>query len=325
MYSDEELGFILYNNRSKNLVKNFIPNKINPYMLIKIENILEVSKSKFDIESKFVEINKIDLDMDCEDVLFNPIDIKKLTKDIKNKSNKFNKIEKDYLIKRGITKSIIEKWNILGLSKIKKSDLEIIGAKVHPILKKILVDGIDGGGILIPLFNEKDELINCCIRKISIENTDKKTLKYTLSCPDIDIWKSNNVKENDEIYITEGIFDMIAIESLGYPCVTCSSAVWSGIQLYKLLEIKPSKINIFSDNDKIGLKNSATLKDFFENFGIDCDILISDVYKDAADHILKNKREFNKIKKMDIDFKYINNIEEDNSFDFINHLKNRKF
>ena len=44
----EELGFILYNNRSVNgVVKNFIPNNIDPIKLIKIENVLEHFKNIF--------------------------------------------------------------------------------------------------------------------------------------------------------------------------------------------------------------------------------------------------------------------------------------
>lgn len=47
-YSMEELGFILYNNRSVNgVVKNFIPNNIDPIKLIKIENVLEHFKNIF--------------------------------------------------------------------------------------------------------------------------------------------------------------------------------------------------------------------------------------------------------------------------------------
>ena len=42
MYTKEELGFILYNNRSVNgSVNNFIPNTINPFKLIKIEKEFE--------------------------------------------------------------------------------------------------------------------------------------------------------------------------------------------------------------------------------------------------------------------------------------------
>ena len=46
MYTKEELGFILYNNRSVNgTVNNFIPNTINPFRLIKIEK--EFERCKF--------------------------------------------------------------------------------------------------------------------------------------------------------------------------------------------------------------------------------------------------------------------------------------
>ena len=44
MYTQEELGFILYNNRSvKNVVSNFLP-KLNPFKLFQIEHQFEICR-----------------------------------------------------------------------------------------------------------------------------------------------------------------------------------------------------------------------------------------------------------------------------------------
>lgn len=155
-FSKKELGFILYNNRSNHLVTNFTDKNQNPFRLTNIENIFKESKSKFINSNKMVEIPISDLNLESDDVVFTKEDLSSLT-------NEF-------------------------LSSLIKDDrkLEIIGAKVHPIVSKVLIDGIEGGGIIFPLFNN-GLLENCAIRKISLENTNKSSLKYSLSCPDVPV------------------------------------------------------------------------------------------------------------------------------------------
>ena len=57
-YTIEELGFILYNNRSVNgVVKNFLPTDINPLKIIRIEKILDKVKENFSSDNRMVEVN----------------------------------------------------------------------------------------------------------------------------------------------------------------------------------------------------------------------------------------------------------------------------
>ena len=100
----------------------------------------------------------------------------------------------------------------------------------------------------------------------------------------------DKLNKGDEVWITEGLFDMMAIEEMSNKSVSCSSAMWSGLQLYQLLEKKPSKIKIFSDNDEVGLRTSGILKKFFEMNNIECSIVISECAKDPAEqYFQKNK------------------------------------
>ncbi len=320
MYSIQELSFILYNNRSLNgVIKNFLPN-INPFILNKIENLLDKSKNKFISEEKMVEFNIKEIDSNATDVFVTKEDILNLTKKIKKNIGNLNENESKYLEIRNISKEIIKKWNLLGVSSIKGyRNLEIVGATCHPILRPILDDGIENGGIIIPLFENK-LLVNCAIRRIN----SSKSLKYTLACPDISVWGLDDISIGDEIWITEGIFDMIALREMGKKAVSCSSAMWSGIQLYSVLDKKPSIINIFSDNDEVGLKTSAILQDFFFQFKINSIIWRSEIAKDAAEHFFEKNGDF-------LNLVQLNNIEniieksKDNSFDFLKHLKYRKF
>lgn len=322
----EELGFILYNNRSVNgVVKNFIPKGINPFKLTKLEKVLKKSKSKFLSDDRMVEININEINKKSGDVLVKPEDLKELSEDFYLNVGKFSYDEMNFLFDRGVDQEVMWKWQLFGLSQITdKKQLEIIGATVHPTMTGFLNDAIENGGIVIPLFDENENLINCAIRKISIENSESKTLKYTLACPDVPVWGLDQIKEGDEFWITEGVFDTMAIYELGEKSVSCSSAMWSGIQLYQLLEKKPKMIKFFSDNDEVGLRTAAILSDFFNQYDIETKIFISEDYKDASELYFLKKMDLSSLKEIEVTDDMIN-LNKDNSFNFIDHLKNRKF
>lgn len=320
MYTKEELGFILYNNRSVNgVVKNFLPN-LDPIKILKIESRLEKSKLLFENDNRMVEVSTNDLDITASDIIVNPSDINKLTDLILENIGNFSEEEYQYLTNRGFGDTTILEWKLLGLSSIKEEkDLITLGATSHPILSKIFDDGIVKGGIIIPMF-ENDKLVNCAIRKIN----SHKSLKYSLACPDIPVWGLSKIDEDEEIWITEGIFDMMALIKLGKKAVSCSSAMWTGIQLYKILEKKPSGITIFSDKDSVGLRTSAILKDFFITYNIPTRILISKVAKDPAEHYFEKYQNSSRFQEIDVTLEMIDTC-KDESFNFIEYLKNRKF
>lgn len=320
-YSIEQLGFILYNNRSvEGVVKNFLDNKINALILIDIEKKFDWCKSIYANLEKMVEVDLSLLDPNGEDIIIKPNDLNELTETIKSNIGNFSNSEIDFLKKRKITDDIIENSNMLGLSNIKDyRSLIILGATCHPILKPLIKDGIEEGGIIFPLF-EDNKLTNCAIRRIS----DIGKLKYTLAVPDTPVWGLDDIDIDEEIWITEGLFDMYTLRSLGFKAVSPSSAMWSGIQLYKLLEKKPKKINIFCDNDRVGLKTGLVLKKFFNLMLIESQTYYSPNCKDVSEHILEKNYDFSEIKNININRKMIED-KNDNSFDFLKHLQKRKF
>lgn len=321
MWTNEELAFILYNNRSvKGVVTNFIDKSINPITLIKIEDTLEKWRNHYSNDKRMVEVNKKELLLNSEDLIVTKDDLKSLTQLVKENIGIFNESEYEFLINRGIGDETILKWSILGLSSIKnRKDLEILGATCHPILSKVLDDGIENGGIMIPLF-EDGQLINCAIRKIN----SSKSLKYGLSCPDVPIWGLDILNEGDEIWITEGLFDMMALVKMGKKAISCSSAMWTGLQLYKLIEKEPKTVNIFSDNDQVGIRTSVILKNLLNEYNIDCNIYISHLAKDAAEHIFQKERYLSDLTELKKPEELLKN-KYDDSFDFLKHLKNRKY
>jgi hypothetical protein len=325
MYTKEDLSFILFNNRSvTGVVKNFLPNNINVIKLISLEENLKKIKSMYNT-TNLIEVDYRELDLNTDDILVKKEELVNLKGLVNELAGIFNESEYEYLINRGIGEQTILNYKLFGLSSIEnKEHLKVLGATTHPIMKKFIEDGLSGGGIVIPLF-EGDELVNCAIRKISIENNKKsKTLKYSLACPDIPVWGLDNINSGDEIWLTEGIFDMIAINKMGKKAVSCSSAMWSGIQLYKILDKKPKGITIVADNDNVGLRTASILRDLFDYYLIPTRIVVSKFAKDAAEHYFQKMRNLDDFIEIEItDDIFIEHKEE--TFDFINHLKTREF
>lgn len=320
-YTIDQIAFILYNNRSINgVVKNFIDKNINFERLIDIEKKFDWCKSIFKDFENSVEVDSSLLNLEAEDITLFPEQLEEVKEHLLSKLGLFSDEEQDFLSRRKIDKSIIDKYQLLGLSQFKDNEHLIrIGATCHPILNRVLKDGIDEGGIVMPLF-KNDKLVNCNIRRI----TDVGKLKYTLAVPDISVWGLDNIEEGDEVVICEGVIDMFALENIGYKVVCPCGAVWSGIQLLQFIEKNPSKVTIFCDNDMVGLKNGLILSKFFNLEKIPSNTIRSMYYKDPAEHFLENGKLINDIEEVSITRDMILSY-SDNSFDFLKYLQKRKF
>ena len=317
-YTNEELAYILYNNRSvKGVVKNFLPKDIDTKILLEVEKKLNWVKKIYNNFERFIEIDKSKLNLDVEDVKLEISDISCLSKQIFKNTGKFSDTESQFLKSRGITEDIMNEYSLSGVSFIQDHDiLNKLNFSLHPLLNKFFYANYPEEGIVIPLF-EHDILKNCAIRKIS----SVSKLKYSLAIPDIDVWSLE--KEMDEVWICEGLFDMMALKSIGLNAVSVSSAMWSSIQLYRLLESKPSSINILCDNDQVGWKTGAILSKFFNLYGIRNQTWHCKSGKDAAEIIFEKKLDFSDIEPIYITKKMLSF--QDTSFDFLKYLVSREF
>jgi len=321
-YTKQQLGYILYNNRSvEGVVKNFLNFECDAEKLINIEKKFEWCKSLYEDLESMVEVDVSLLNSKADDLIITPQQLMNLTDLVIEKSGQFSNLELDFLTNRGINSDIIQKYNILGLSNFtNRQDLDVIGATSHPILQGFLQDGISEGGIVIPIF-EGGKLVNCAIRRIS----DVGKLKYTLAVPDIPVCGLELIGfDEPEIFITEGFFDFMAVNNQDKKCVSPSSAVWSGIQLYKLLEKRPQSITIFCDNDRVGLKNGLILQKFFGLYKIPTKTIRSLFCKDASEHFFEKKLTWSEIREINIDRSMIESY-QDQSFDFLKYLQKRRF
>jgi hypothetical protein len=322
-YNKEDLTFILYNNRSKKLVEKFLENEhINPFKIIKIESILKSLKLKYKTEEKSVilELNKFELDED--DVLYNRKQVNDLSNYFLENLSSFSKRELEYLENRKISNKYYNQ--LIGLDKLIKDDisLDITGVSIHPILRKAL-NGGHNGGILMPLFID-GKLSNIATRRIGVNNIEgEKTLKYSLSCPDIDVWGLDNIEYGNEVWITEGIFDMYSLLDKGLRSVTVSSPYWTSIQLYKLLEKRPSVINIFSDNDNTGITSSFVLSDFFKEYNINV-LIWKSKFKDASEAFFEKNENIYNLEEIK-EYKLSNELVFNDDFNYTKYLDKRRF
>jgi hypothetical protein len=150
-WSIEQLAFVIYNNRTvEGVVSNFMPQQLDPSNLIELEKKLQWSKFFYEKNQRFLEIEKSKLDLEAPDITVTLQDVNNLTNQVQNAYTNLNGFELDYLISRGITKEIIDEYKIGGLSNITNyNDLITLNATCHPLLKPILEDGLEGGGIII--------------------------------------------------------------------------------------------------------------------------------------------------------------------------------
>ena len=318
-YTVEEVNHILYHNRSSDLIENFLPNFDIKYLIEK-EDMLIYCRKLYNDNPQEIEFETDELNFDGNDIVFERKDIEGLS-DYFKESN-LSDIEYNYLKSRNVGEDLISKYNLSGISFIKDNRvLDIIGATTHPIAENILGDGVKGGGIVIPLY-ENDKLVNVAIRRIDSSNK----LKYTLAVPDIYMWGLYDVPKGEEIWISEGLFDRISMLENGFKnVISASTPGLSIIHLLKIMEKKPSIVNIWSDKDQTGLKHSAIIQKFLRMNGIPCETYVSEEAKDADIHFNEYDLSIDDIYPIKITKEMIHSYPKNVNKNFIEYLKTREY
>jgi len=329
-YTTDDLIFIVYNNRSlTNVVNNFLPkfSMMNIIHFTKIDNDFKKSHSLFD-SKRSLEIDTKELELNNPDFFVTPQDIKDRTQLLLDAHNNLSGIEYEYLNKKGIPDDVIHKHKLGSMSYIKDiDDLNILGISTHPIMNKMFDGGLIGGGITIPLFDKDNNLINSSFRKIS----DYNKLKYTHSCPDMFVWGLDDIKENDTIWLVEGVFDKYALETQlpNSTIIATSSGSISPIQYWKIISKKPGKVNFICDNDLVGFRTGLIAQKIFKKNNIECDTYYLEGSKDSNEHIFEKKRTIEDLLYVDINPEIIlsksTEYDERIPLNFFNYLKNRTF
>ena len=315
MYTIEEINHIIYNNRTINgVVKNFTT-KLNLKelnLLSEIENQMKFINKLISKDSSII-IDKEKLDLNLPDIELYPEQLK----NIKVSSRDFSHLELKLLQKKNIPQHIIDEYDISSLSQFKDlKTLEILGVTTHPILKRLIGDGVSDG-LIIPLY-KNDVLINTVFRKTN--NSVK--LKYGITVPSLNLW-GDEILKNDKIWLCEGLFDMMAIRDQGLKCVSASSCSLNDYHYFEIIKNKPKYINIFADNDISGYRSALKSKKLFGLNGIICKIYSSKKAKDAAEHFFELGLSWNDVEEIEITSDMINRDNEE--LDFLKYLENRIF
>jgi len=83
-------------------------------------------------------------------------------------------------------------------------------------------------------------------------------------------------------------------------------------------------INIFADNDKVGLRTAAIMQKFMQMNGYVVKTYVSKTCKDPSEHFNERKLGWDDVAEIEITSKMIES-QDDMSFNFLKYLKNRKF
>lgn len=320
----EEKSFILFNNRSKSLVMRFL-NETDPKRLSEIESMLSWVSMKYST-GRVMEINANDILDGAPDPSYGPADVADRGNVIHaahaallDPADERQAYEREWLSKRGIKESTILRYGLGSLSSIPDSDLEAIGASCHPALAELL-DPSRGPGITIPLF-ENGVLVNVTTRRID----DLGKLKYTQACPDVHVWGVESVRIGKPIHVAEGLFDMMALHSIGLSAVSVSSAMWSGPQILALVRIAQANkcgVVIVADNDQPGLRCARVMQRVLSMNGLSCETATCEGAKDPAEMIFENGR----VKLLPVNItKEMIASGADTSFNFTEYLRKRQF
>lgn len=322
-YTTKQLAFILYNNRSvEGVVSNFIKDfKFNGHVLNEIEEQLAWCSRGIN-EVRTVEVNTSELITTSEDIIVTRPQLESCDSALRAAHQILlgDLTEARWLIERGVDMDMVKDWNLCSLRSVAENNpgcLEALGISIHPVLSGLFDDDILGGGIIIPLYRA-GRLVNCTTRRIS----DVGKLKYVQACPDLDVWGLDRIK-GGHVWITEGLFDMMAIFKNGEQAASISGAMWSGPQLYQLLG-KAESIDIFADNDKVGLRSAMILQRFFRMRGYDAKTFVSAHAKDPAEHFLQKGLGWDQVVEIEITKGMVESM-DDMTFNFTKYLKNRRF
>jgi hypothetical protein len=312
-YTTDSINHIVYNNRSyEGVVQNFMPKNLSHsdiFLLLEIDKQLKFVNKLVNKNTSII-IDRFKLDLNQPDFELLPHQIR----NIKISSRAFDNQELELIEKKKIPWDIIEKYDISPLSQFDLKTLELLGVKTHPILEKLIGDGISSG-LIIPLY-KNGKLANSVFRKT--ESLTK--LKYGITVPSLDLWGD---EEYEEVWLCEGLFDMMALRDQGRKCVSASSCSLNDFQYYKIIKNRPKIVNIFTDKDVSGFRSALKSQKLFGLNKIPSRIYCSDTSKDAAEHFFERRDGWDKIKEIRITSEMINR--EDDVVDFIEYLRKRQF
>lgn len=154
------------------------------------------------------------------------------------------------------------------------------------------LNNIDSYIYVVPIW-ENGKVVNCILRRNDKKSTENvKTLN--LKGLEQKLFNSDYLKQSEKlIFITEGIFDCLSIESIGYKsiCLNSVNMTQKFVNLVKenLNTCKDTKFIIALDNDIHGIKTTKKLSEELENLNIiNFSLTVDSKYKDINEYYLND-------------------------------------
>ena len=195
-----------------------------------------------------------------------------------------------YFYKRGINnKKLFEKYKI-----IVSNPAKVFHKKLLPDSKRIYMYTN-----IIPVW-EGNQIKNCILRRDDKYSTNGLKVLNLKDIP-LKIFNINylyKAKEGDIIFITEGIFDALSYENIGFKAISLNSISMINKfidQLEKYVEQlieKNVKFILSFDNDEKGKEACNLLDTKIRNLGLKTFIFTLKNHKDINEFYMKNRRNF---------------------------------
>lgn len=151
---------------------------------------------------------------------------------------------------------------------------------------------VKNGYAVLPVFNSAGVCRSVCRRAID-PNTEPR---YQNSRGVMQLWNAAalNVADGAPVFVTEGIFDALSLEELGFHAVALCGAANAGRLLQALDKEspadRPQKIILAGDADEAGQRMNETLREQLTARGIDCAVLAPpDGCKDINEALVKDR------------------------------------
>ncbi|MED4869805.1 MULTISPECIES: DnaB-like helicase C-terminal domain-containing protein [Geobacillus] len=160
---------------------------------------------------------------------------------------------------------------------------------------------------IIPCINEKGvaEYFLLRIDNEAKKDPKNKDLMKSLNLPGrpIQFFNWRYVASDEKvIFVTEGAFDALSIEEVGYPSMALNSATHSRrfIECVARHQTALNRLFVFMpDNDEAGKKMGEGVQELALQYGVNALVVyLPEGYKDANEFLLKNRGEFEKFIEM---------------------------
>ena len=225
---------------------------------------------------------------------------------------------KEYLEKRGVTKSTLQKWQI-GFApgppthgwRMVKEQLESKSYTKDELFKVGLIKGLEGGKepydvfrdrIMFPLNDQNGKVSGFSGRILS---KDTEAPKYVNS-PETELYKKSEllfgydkakhgIRQFNFSLIVEGQFDVVMAHQAGYSNTVAVSGTALTLHHVQLLERLSDRVVLALDADRAGIAAMKRAAELMLKRGVDVKVAEMPLGKDPADIIQKDPAEFKQI------------------------------